>query len=207
MISLKALPNQESGEVTVLFLRRYWLDLAGAFFFTLAMTLVPIAVGGAIRLGHLNIMEQPFWGPTLTLLLSCYMLVVAVITMAQITDYFLDVWIVTTERVINIEQHGLFSRTVSELRLNQVQDITSETSGFLGTFLTYGNVFIQTAAERERFQFKNIDNPDDVKLTIAKLVAEAKHRRGDASVINHEEREERVPSDAIPSEPPTSHLT
>ncbi len=204
MISLKALPNQESGEVTVLFLRRYWLDLAGAFFFTLAMTIVPFAIWGAIKLGHLTIMSQPFWGPALTLLLGCYMLVVAVITMAQITDYFLDIWIVTTERVINIEQHGLFSRTVSELRLNQVQDITSETSGFLGTFLTYGDVFIQTAGEHERFQFKDIDNPDDVKLTIAKLVADCKHRRGDASLLEHEERE---PSHAIPTEPPTSHLT
>jgi hypothetical protein len=200
MISLKALPNQEHGEVTVLFLRRYWLDLAGAFLFTLAMTIVPIAVWVAIKLGNLTIMSQPFWGPALTLLLGCYMLVVAVITMAQITDYFLDIWIVTNERVINIEQHGLFSRTISELRLNQVQDITSETAGFLGTFLTYGNVFIQTAAERERFQFKNIDNPDDVKLIIAKLVTECKHRHGDASL----EQEEQITDHKIPSEPHTA---
>ncbi len=188
MISLKNLPNQESGEVTILFLRRYWLDLAGAFFFTLAMVIVPFALYGAIRLGHLTILEQPFWGPALTLLLGCYMLVVAVIAMAQITDYFLDIWIVTNERVINIEQQGLFNRTVSELRLNQVQDITSETNGFLETFLTYGNVYIQTAGERERFVFKDIDNPDDVKLTLSKLVADCKRRRGDASLEQEEQQ-------------------
>lgn len=182
MINLKALPNQERGEETVLFLRRYWIDLAHAFFFTLALVIVPIALWGAMKLGNVNLWSEPFWGPASALLLSSYMLVVLVITLSQITDYFLDVWIVTNERIINIEQHGLFARTVSELRLNQVQDITSETKGFLETFLTYGDVHIQTAGERSRFQFKNIDNPDEVKLTIAKLVAECKKRHGDGTL-------------------------
>lgn len=181
MINLKALPNQERGEVTVLFLRRYWIDLAYAFLFASGLVLVPIALWGAITLGNIDLWNEPFWGPASALLLSSYMIVVLVITLAQITDYFLDVWIVTNERIINIEQHGLFSRTVSELRLNQVQDITSETKGFLETFLTYGDVYIQTAGEKSRFQFKNIDNPDEVKLTIARLVAECKRRHGDLS--------------------------
>lgn len=182
MINLKALPNQERGEETILFLRRYWIDLAHAFFFTLALVIVPVALWGAMKLGNINLWAEPFWGPASSLLLSSYMLVVLVITLSQITDYFLDVWIVTNERIINIEQHGLFARTVSELRLNQVQDITSETKGFLETFLTYGDVHIQTAGEKSRFQFKNIDNPDEVKLTIAKLVAECKKRHGDGTL-------------------------
>ncbi len=182
MISLTALPNQERGEITVLFLRRYWIDLAYAFLFTLALVVVPVALWGAIRLGGLDLWSEPFWGPASALLLSSYILVVLVITMAQVTDYFLDMWIVTNERIINIEQHGLFRRKVSEMRLNQVQDITSETHGFLETFLTYGDVMVQTAGERLQFHFKNIDNPDEVKLTIARLVNECKKRHGDGTL-------------------------
>lgn len=188
MISLRALPNHEHGEVTVLFLRRYWIDLAGAFLFSIALIAVPIAIGLVFSYSDMNMFGHPFWGPVGTLLLSAYLLVVAVITMAQVTDYFLDMWIVTNERIINIEQNGLFARTVSEMRLNQVQDISSHTHGFLETFLTYGDVTIQTAGEKLQFHFKNIDNPDEVKLTVARLVAECKKRHGDASSIDQEEQ-------------------
>ncbi|MEK7459355.1 MAG: PH domain-containing protein [Patescibacteria group bacterium] len=182
MMSLRALPNQENGEATILFLRRHWIDLAYVVFFTLFLLAVPAAIYAVFQYAGVAMMGDAFWGPIVVLLFSTYLLVVAVITMAQVTDYFLDMWVVTNERIINIEQKGLFARTVSELRLNQIQDITSEMHGFLGTFLTFGSVFIQTAGERERFIFKNIDNPDEIKLQIARLVTDCKKRHGDGTL-------------------------
>ncbi len=178
-MSLANLPNQERNEQTILFMRRYWIDLATAFLFSAVLLCVPVAIIFALTKSGANIFDNAFWGPVGTLILSTYLLVVAVITMAQISDYYLDSWIVTNERIINIEQMGLFSRKISEMRLNQVQDITSEMKGFLETFLTYGDVIIQTAGEKVEFHFKNIDNPDEVKLRIARLVTECKKRHGD----------------------------
>lgn len=188
MINLNNLPNQERGEHVVLFLRRYWIDLAVSFIFAAIMLVVPIVLGIAFRAGGIDPFASAFWGPATTLLLSSYLFVVLIITLTQITDYVLDIWIVTNERIINIEQHGLFRRNVSEMRLNQIQDITSETHGFLETFLTYGDVTIQTAGERLQFHFKNIDNPDDVKLTIARLVSECKKRHGDGTLGQEEQK-------------------
>lgn len=181
MMSLTALPNQERDETTVLFLRRYWIDLFGAFIFVVALVAVPTIAVLVFNFVGINLAAQPFWGPFAAILLVAYLLVVLVLAIDQVTDYFLDVWIVTTERIINIEQRGLFNRTVSELRLNQIQDVTSETRGFLETFLTYGDVHIQTAGQRPQFHFKNIDNPDDVKVKITELAAACKRRHGDAS--------------------------
>ena len=133
----------------------------------------------------LSFNEINFWsasiGPFGAMLVSAYALFCVVILMTMFTDYFLDTWIVTTERIINIEQKGLFSRVISTLHLNQVQDVTSETHGFFATILTYGNVHIQTAGTVERFLFKRINNPDDVKFTIMRLVDDDKRRHGDAT--------------------------
>ena len=63
-------------------------------------------------------------------------------------DYWLDVWIVTDERVINIEQKGLFSRSVSELHFYNVQDVTTSVRGVIPTLLNYGDVEVQTARGR-----------------------------------------------------------
>jgi membrane protein YdbS with pleckstrin-like domain len=169
MMQLAHLPDSEPGEEVVLFLRRHWIDLVRIFLFTSLLIVVPIVSLTALTLGGVEVFENPLAGALATVILSTYAVIVLVLTITELTDYWLDSWIVTTERVIDIEQLGLFNRVVSEVHLSQIQDITSETRGFLATFLTYGNVFVQTAAEKERFQFKNIDNPDQVKFKISEL--------------------------------------
>lgn len=81
-------------------------------------------------------------------------------------DVWFDTWIITSDRIINIEQHGLFSREVSELKLTRVQDVSVEVHGFFQTFLNYGDVHIQTAGEEERFQFRAVPDPYGVKNLI-----------------------------------------
>jgi uncharacterized membrane protein YdbT with pleckstrin-like domain len=84
-------------------------------------------------------------------------------------DYYFDVWIVTSERIINVEQKGLFSREISELQLEKIQDISTEVLGVIPTFLNYGNIFIQTAGEKERFLFRCVPNPYHIKDAIMSL--------------------------------------
>ncbi len=178
MMDLKTLPNCLPNEKVVLFLRRHWIDLLRIFFLSGFLFILPIIVGVLVELGNPELIVHAFWGPALTVALFAYLLIVLVLTFTELTDYWLDVWIVTTERIINTEQHGLFNRVISEVYLSQIQDVTSETKGYLATFLTFGNVFVQTAAERERFQFKNIDNPDDVKIAITGLAKTCKTSHG-----------------------------
>lgn len=175
MIHLDELPNRQPQETVQIFLRRHWVDLTRIFIFAFFMLLVPVVIFAILKFSDIPLLSHAFWGPVVVLSLLGYLMVVMVLTMTEMTDYWLDVWIVTNERVINAEQHGLFNRLVSEVQLEQIQDITSETRGFLETFLTYGDVYVQTAAERERFRFKNVDNPDQVKIAISELVNTCKN--------------------------------
>ena len=184
MINLSHLPNQQRDECMQIFLRRHWIVVIKLFLYSLMLLAVPVAILLSFRFSGINIFDSFLGGPIAGLLISVYLITVVLITMTQFTDYYLDTWIVTNERVINIEQNGLFSRQVSELHLNQIQDVTSETIGFLPTFLTYGDVYIQTAGEKERFHFEQIDNPEEVKEKILHLVDEDKQRHGDASIMH-----------------------
>ncbi|MFZ2681679.1 MAG: PH domain-containing protein [Patescibacteria group bacterium] len=175
MLCLDELPNSLPEEEVQIFLRRHWIELLRIALFIGLMLLVPVVVIGFTNFAGIPIGQHPFWGPVSALMLASYLLIVFTLAITEITDYWLDVWIVTNERVINSEQHGLFNRLASEVQLEQIQDITSETKGFLETFLTYGDVYVQTAGERERFRFKNVDNPDDVKITISDLVRTCKN--------------------------------
>lgn len=181
MINLKKLPNHQRDEKTELFLRRHWIEILQLFGYAFLLVAIPVVIIYFFNLLGVELVSHPTRGPLISLFLAIYFFLVFIITITQFTDYYLDTWIVTNERIINIEQEGLFSRIVSELHLNQVQDVTSETHGIMGTVLTYGDVYIQTAGTRERFNFKNVDNPELVKQRISKLIEEDKVRHGDAS--------------------------
>lgn len=84
-------------------------------------------------------------------------------------DYYFDVWIITNERIVNIEQKGLFARHVSELNLSRVQDVTATVEGIIPTVLNYGDVHIQTAGEENRFIFRQVPDPYRIKDTIMRL--------------------------------------
>ncbi|MFH1631653.1 MAG: PH domain-containing protein [bacterium] len=134
-----------------------------------------------LKMADIDLLAHPFWQPFAYIFFSIYLFFVLIITMTQFTDYYLDTWIVTSERIINVEQKGLFTRTISELHLNQVQDVTAEKKGIFEMFLNYGNVYIQTAAARERFNFKGVGDPEEIKREITKLIEDDKRRHGDAS--------------------------
>ncbi len=178
---LNSLPNGRPGEKVELFLRRHWIDVLRFISVSGILFLAPVFVGGTLVFFDSILITHHIFYPLVISLLGSYLLIVATVTITEITDYWLDVWIVTNERIINSEQHGLFNRIVSEVHLKQIQDITSEQIGLLGTFLTFGNVYIQTAASRERFLFKNIDNPDTIKIKIGELITICKHEHKHSS--------------------------
>ena len=82
------------------------------------------------------------------------------------TNYYLDVWIITDKRVVDIEQIGLFRRETSSFRYEFIQDMTIETHGIIATFLKFGNIHVQTASSERNFFIKNIPNPKRVKYLI-----------------------------------------
>jgi hypothetical protein len=84
-------------------------------------------------------------------------------------DYYFDIWIITSERIINIEQKGMFTRKASELRYSKIQDVTTEVVGFLPSVLNYGDVRVQTAGEQSEFVFRTVSDPYNVKNIIMEL--------------------------------------
>ena len=83
--------------------------------------------------------------------------------------YYLNMQIITNERIVDVTQKSLLHHTISELHLTNIEDVTAEVKGVFGTFLNYGSVYVQTAAETERFVFDNVPNPAAVEKMILDL--------------------------------------
>jgi membrane protein YdbS with pleckstrin-like domain len=82
------------------------------------------------------------------------------------------IYVLTDQRVIRIEQNGLFSREISETELNRIQEISTEISGPIRTLLNFGNVRIQTASSSGRLDLGDVVDPYDIQQQIVRIQRE-----------------------------------
>lgn len=94
--------------------------------------------------------------------------------------WYYDVYILTSERIIEAKQKGIFNREVKEIDLEKVQDITYSVSGFLSTIMELGNVKIKSASGME-IEMENIGKPSVVREVIMKLMEKKGKSKKDLS--------------------------
>jgi Bacterial PH domain len=92
-------------------------------------------------------------------------------------NYYLSIQIVTSERIIDVDQKGLFNREVNTLSIGNIEDVNYKKSGFWGTLLNFGNVVVQTAGSAGEsadgkvsgFVFENVPNPAYISTQVMSL--------------------------------------
>lgn len=87
------------------------------------------------------------------------------------TRYFLNAWVLTNTRIVDIKQRRFFSREVSSLFLTRVQDITTNVTGLLPSLLGLGDIKVQTAGEDVEFVMHGIPRPEQMRDIILKYVS------------------------------------
>lgn len=172
----KLLPSPLPQEKVVLELRRHWFSFFRQAFIYFLLLIAPLAAYFFIDQFEITLWGHVYNGGLAEVItrlaISLYYLGVWVFFFHAWLDYYLDVWVITNERVLSLEQKGIFSRRVSELRLSRIQDVSSEVKGMWETFLHFGNVQIQTAGEQANFLFHQVPNPYEVSERLMRLVDE-----------------------------------
>ena len=160
-------PSQKPEEKIFLLLRRHWFTYV-AFLVIAAVMSIPLFA----LLVYWLINPQVFTPALINLAIlgsSAYFLFIVALLFFGFIDYYLDVYIVTNERIVDIEQNGFFKRKISELHLHQVQDVNAQVKGLFATIMHYGDIYIQTAGERENFIFNSVPNPYRISKIIVDL--------------------------------------
>jgi hypothetical protein len=85
------------------------------------------------------------------------------------TNFFLDVWILTNKRLIDVEQKSLFNRDIAEVSLENIQDINVQVPGLLKSILNIGNVYVQSAGYSREFVITDVAHPMKVKNMISEI--------------------------------------
>lgn len=168
-MKLSTFINQKSYEKIVLEIRRHPITLIPSIIlFIIALLLPPILLAIDVAVTAIELA----WSPLYTLFLSTYYIIAIIFFYVHTMDFYLDVLIVTNDRLIDIDQHSLFSRTISEMDLFQVQDVSTDIKGVFPTMFNYGTVHIQNASLQTKFTITQARNPDKLREVILDLANE-----------------------------------
>src|SRR3989344_901348 len=145
--------TQDKEEQVVLLLRKHpitnlrWIIIAAVLIMApLFLTTFPI----------INFLPERF---QIVALIFWYLLVVAFI-FEEFLGWFFNVYIVTDERIVDVDFVNLVYREITDANIDQIQDVTAQMGGVVRTIFKYGDVVIQTAAEVPRIEFEAVPDPD-----------------------------------------------
>jgi membrane protein YdbS with pleckstrin-like domain len=167
-------PGQRHNEEVVLVLRKHRITLLPYALHIILLSLLPVLFYNFIAPAAFPALLESAYQKVFMFFSIIYFGFIWILIFIIWVDYYLDIWIVTDQRILDVEQIGFFNRVVSELDLKRIQDITSNVSGMLPTMFGFGNIQIQTAAEEHRFNLKSIPHPVATRRKIVELCASAK---------------------------------
>ena len=176
MLSIYNIPNKLPNEKIIKVVRRDIFILLSKIAMMILLFILPIFLFFVIQIVSSEIVNNFLFYVISVLTVSFYYLFMWVFFFFSFIDYYLDVWIITNQRIIDIEQKGFFSRVISEHKLFRIQDVTSEIHGVVPTFLNYGVVEVQTAGTKQRFTFNQVPDPDGIRNIVIELVERNKRK-------------------------------
>lgn len=158
--------TQVPGEEVKLLLRRHWFTNLGWLIFSLLLIVLP---GILIKLSPFLSLPTLPWGFCLLILVTFYLLVFA-FCFENFLLWYYNVLLVTNKRIMDIDFWGLFYLQSSEAQLEEIQDVTHTQGGIWQLLFNFGNVFVQTAAEKQNIEMYAVPNPGWVHEVIMELM-------------------------------------
>jgi hypothetical protein len=165
--------TQEEKETIVLFLRQHGIVNVLWILIAIIMIIAPTVVLPLL----FGIMKIPIEVPRTYIFVGTVFWYVATFgfILAKFLGWFINIYIVTNQRIVDIDFYYLLNKHFSQAELNKVQDISYVTKGILSTVFNYGNVLIQTAGELPNLEFEKVPNPEQIVETIRTLTEKHKN--------------------------------
>jgi uncharacterized membrane protein YdbT with pleckstrin-like domain len=159
--------NFKENEEVIKIVRRYLLTCT----FSILITLVLVS-------GSFFFLSLFFsWGPIGVALFSAILLLGIIYGTREFVLWYFNAFIITNQRVIDIDQRGFFDRIVSEAPYEKIQDVSYRVKGIFQTLFHYGNIQIQTAGMTMRLELKNIRQPGKINELITYLAKKDQTKR------------------------------
>ncbi len=158
--------TQHEKEIVELFLRQHVIVNLGWVLTAIVMIVAPWVIFPVF----FSLITLPFTIPAnyIVVAVLAWYLGTFGFVLANFIDWFFNIYIVTNERLVDIDFLHLLYKHFTQAEIYRIQEISFTTGGIIATFFNYGTVFIQTAGDMPNIEFANVPFPERVVQIIRK---------------------------------------
>ncbi|OGY46448.1 MAG: hypothetical protein A2744_03280 [Candidatus Buchananbacteria bacterium RIFCSPHIGHO2_01_FULL_44_11] len=131
------------------------------------LTLLPAAV--IIVISFFLLFPLFYWGSYGRALFFFLLFLGLFIIIKRTVTWYFTTLIITNQRIIDIDQKKLFSKVVSDINLNKVQDVFYWIKGLNQIISRTGNIQVTLNDSKTKIEVKNISRPQKIQQLILQL--------------------------------------
>ncbi len=162
--------TQEAREKIILLLRQHWVTQLKWLATSLILVFLPLL------LNYIPVLDFLTPNYRFVIIVIWYLLIIAFIY-EQFISWFFHVFIVTDERIIDVNFSNLIYKEISEAKIDNIEDVTYKQGGVLRAVFDFGDVACQTAAEQRQFVMEDVPQPERVVKILNELKLEEEHEK------------------------------
>ena len=175
--------TQNKNEEIIIVLRKHIINNVPWILTTILLFLLPFVFYGAFGLydhymngdallqgGILQGFNQVYIWPVLFF----YFSLIASYAYFQFLNWYFDLFIITNERYISIDFNILKGRTITDIPLTDIIDISERVLGFFPTIFGYGNIEFKTTSEKLSL-VENVPQTIWIRDSLADLIKYIRH--------------------------------
>ncbi len=100
-------------------------------------------------------------------------------------DYYLDAWLITNKGIIDLEWHGWFHRSSARVLYSDIQGVSYEVNGIVGTLFSYGLMEIEKISTGNTIEMEYVKKPRTVESVILECMEAYLHKKNlkDATTV------------------------
>lgn len=161
--------TQKPHEKIILFLRSHFVTNISWLIFTAILICLPLVITLLLPLFKIDFFFSPSATRFTAVYVLFYYLMVSSYIFISFLHWFYNVFIVTSERVVDIDYSDIVVHNIAVASLSHVQDVNYTQSGFISTFFNYGDIFVQTAGDERNFEAYSVPKPREATHIIGDL--------------------------------------
>lgn len=162
--------SQARDEKVILLLRKSLITQIPWVIMAVLLIFAPILFGAV---GLLSFLPARF---EVAGIIVWYLLVTGYI-LESFLSWFFNVYIITDERIIDVDFLSLIYKNVSAAKIDNIEDVTTESGGAVRSLFNFGTVKIQTASANAELEFEDVPQPAKVTRLINELLLEEEREK------------------------------
>lgn len=170
-----AFDSQQADEHVLLLLRSHPVTQLRWMFIALLLVFVPFLLGS---IGFFDFLSPRFQFAAMTI---WYLLLIGYV-LQSFLSWFYNVFLITDERIIDVDFHNLLYKNISSAKISNIQDITASAGGIVASAFNYGTVRVQTAGSAAEFEFEDVPQPAKVTAFLNEMILEEEQEQIDGRV-------------------------